>query len=322
MVRRKIDYLRLSVTDRCNLNCLYCTPREKDRFLSPSEILQNEEMVRLVDAFVKSGIKSLRLTGGEPLTRQDIIGLVGTLKSIKGLQDLAITTNGVYLKNLAHQLKQAGLDRINISLDTLKKSRFKYITGVDCFDEVWAGVEESIEAGFNPIKLNVILMKGINEDEIIDFVHLAINRHLIVRFIEFFPVNEKLNKLSNCLVKNIEVKERIIEHFGPIQSVSEIEGNGPAEYYTLKDSKAVVGFISSVSKDFCSECNRIRVDCAGRVSPCLFSGHIRNLKPLLQNKGNETALLKEISDILMIKSRFKKKEVGSCCAIEMSSIGG
>jgi cyclic pyranopterin phosphate synthase len=295
---------------------------EKDRFLSSSEILQNEEMVRLVSAFVKLGIKSLRLTGGEPLTRQDIIDLVGTLKSINGLQDLAITTNGVYLKNLAHQLKQASLDRINISLDTLKKSRFKYITGADCFDEVWAGVEESIGAGFNPIKLNVILMKGINEDEIIDFVRLAINRHLIVRFIEFFPANRRLNKLSNCLVENTEVKERVIEYFGPIQKVSGIQGNGPAEYYAIKDSKAVIGFISNVSRDFCSECNRIRVDCAGRVSPCLFSGHICDLRPLLRNKGNETELLKKISDILMIKPRFRKKEVESCCAIEMSSIGG
>jgi cyclic pyranopterin phosphate synthase len=295
---------------------------EKDRFLSSSEILQSDEMARLVRAFVKLGIKNLRLTGGEPLARQDIIDLVSTLRAIDGLQDLAITTNGVYLKNLARQLKQVSLDRINISLDTLRKSRFKYITGVDCFDEVWAGIEESIKARFNPIKLNVILMKGINEDEIIDFVRLAINRHLIVRFIEFFPTNKRLNKLSNYLVENTEVKEKIIEYFGPIQRVFEIQGNGPAEYYAIKGSEAIIGFISNINRDFCRECNRIRVDCAGRVSPCLFSGHIFDLKPLLRNKGNEAELLKKIGDILMIKPRLRKKEIESCCAIEMSSIGG
>lgn len=310
----KIDYLRFSVIDKCNLNCLYCTPMKKNKFLAIDEILKNEEIVKIIKIFVKLGIKNLRLTGGEPLVKKDIVNLVAMIKSIDGLENLSITTNGVYLKNFIYQLKQAGLDRINISLDSLKKDRFKYITGFDYLNEIWTGIEKSLESGLYPIKLNVILMKGINDDEIIDFVHLSIKHHLIVRFIEFFPANDRVN--NNYLIKNEEVKKRIIEYFGSIQKNLKVQGKGPAEYYNV--STGIIGFISSVSRNFCNECNRIRIDYTGKLFLCLFSKSVCNLKLLLQNNDND--ILDKINKLLMIKSQ--KKEEKFCCSIEMSNIGG
>jgi len=319
---RMVDYLRFSITDRCNLNCLYCAPVERERILAREEVLRYEEIVMLVRAFVKAGIKKLRLTGGEPLGRKNIVDLINMLKTIAGLEEITITTNGVYLENLIDKLKKAGLDRVNVSLDTLKKERFRFITGLDYFDKVWAGIEKALEIGLAPLKLNVIIMKGINDDEITDFVRLAVARQLIVRFIEFFPANKRFNKLAGYLVKNECVKKKITKQFGPMKKVYQIKGNGPSEYYSIANSKGIIGFISNVSSDFCYECNRIRVDCAGRVSPCLFSGHICDLRPFLRNKNGESGLLKIINDIITIKPGFTKKQIESCCGIEMSSIGG
>lgn len=321
-MERKIDYLRFSITDRCNLNCLYCTPLERDKILAREEVLRYEEIITLVRSFVKVGIKKLRLTGGEPLGRKNVVDLISMLKTIGGLEEITATTNGVYLENLADKLKKAGLDRINVSLDTLKRERFKSITGSDCFDKVWAGIERALEVGLSPLKLNVIIMKGINDDEIADFVRLAIERPLIVRFIEFFPANRRFDKLAGYLVKNEFVKEEIIKRFGVMEKVYQIKGNGPSEYYRITDLKGVIGFISNASGDFCSECNRIRVDCAGKVSPCLFSGHICDLNPFLRGRKKERELLEIINDIITIKPRFTKKRIISSCGIEMSSMGG
>ncbi len=321
-MERRVDYLRFSITDRCNLNCLYCIPIERDKILAREEVLRYEEIAMLVRAFVKAGIRNLRLTGGEPLGRKNVVHLVRMLKAIDGLEEITVTTNGVYLENLADKLKEAGLNRVNVSIDTLKKERFKYITGQDCFEKVWAGIERALEAGLAPLKLNVIIMKGINDDEITDFVHLALKRQLIVRFIEFFPTNKRFNKLSGYLVKNEFVKEEIIKQFGRIEKTCDIKGNGPAEYYRIADSQGIIGFISNVNGDLCYECNRIRVDCAGRLSPCLFSGPICGLRPFLRGKKKEGELLKTITDIIKIKPRYTKKQLGPCYEVEMSSIGG
>jgi GTP 3',8-cyclase len=320
-MENNIDYLRLSLTDKCNLNCIYCTPLEKGRFLARNEVLSYEEIVKAVTLFVKAGIRKLRLTGGEPLIKKGIVGLVRMLKDIKGLEEIAMTTNGVYLKNLTVSLKQAGLQRINISIDTLKKDKFKSITGFDFFDDVWAGIKEALEAGFSPVKLNVILIKGINDNEIADFAQLSLDYPLVVRFIEFFPTNKRSMKFSDCLLKSDEVKKEIVEKFGAIESASGVKGNGPAEYYKLNDSKGLIGFISSSSKDFCDECNRIRIDCAGRISPCLFSGYTHDLRPLLRSNQDDKALLEIIQDALKIKSRYRKDKL-QLHQLEMSSIGG
>lgn len=318
---KNIDYLRFSLTDRCNLNCIYCTPLKKSQFLSRDEVLTYEEIVRTVSLFVEAGIKKLRLTGGEPLIKKDLVELVKMLKGIQGLEEIAMTTNGVDLKNLAAELKRAGLDRINISLDTLKRDRFKNITGVDRLEDVMAAIERSLEVGFSPVKLNVILMRGINDDEIIDFARLMKNRPLIVRFIELFPTNKRSDEFSHCLVENERVKEKISAYFGEFKKTSGIKGNGPAEYYKIKDSAGAIGFISNASENFCDECNRVRVDCAGRISPCLFSGYIYDLRPLLRDGSGDDELLAHIKDALRMKSCYNKKRAITS-GIEMSSIGG
>jgi len=316
-----IDYLRLSLTDRCNLNCLYCTPLERSRFLSRDEVLSYEETARAVSIFVKAGVRKLRLTGGEPLIKKDITGLIEMLKKIDALEEITMTTNGVYLKGLAGSLKEAGLDRVNISIDSLKKEKFKSITGFDHFDDVWAGIKESLRVGLNPVKLNVILMKGINDDEVLDFVRLTFEHPVIVRFIEHFPTNKRSLELSGALIKTQVLKERITSHFGAIKKISKVTGNGPAEYYKLRDSEGAIGFISGSSANFCDRCNRVRLDCAGRISPCLFSGPTCDIKPLLRGAQSDEELLKYVKGAFSMKSKFRK-DISKGHQLEMSSIGG
>ncbi len=316
-----IDYLRFSITDRCNLNCVYCTPLDKRRFLDRSEVLSYEQMYRVVKIFTQAGIKKIRITGGEPLFKRDVVSFIEMLKTIKGLEEISMTTNGVCLKSYARQLKEAGLDRLNISLDTLKEERFKTITGFDGFRDVWTGIREALDVGLNPVKLNCIVLKGINDDEIADFVRLTIDYPLIVRFIEFFPTNKRSKELTNLSVANDEIKRKIASFYGELKPFSGIQGNGPAEYYRCHEAKGAVGFISSFTKDFCRACNRIRVDCAGRVSPCLFSGHVYDIKPFLRDNQDDAKLFVYLKNILGKKHAYKNK-TGDHFKIEMSSIGG
>ncbi len=320
-MEKTVDYLRLSLTDRCNLNCMYCTPMEKDKFLSRGEVLSYEEIVKAVGLFVQAGIRKVRLTGGEPLVKKDIAELIKWLKGIKGLEEVTMTTNGVYLKALASKIKEAGLERINISIDTLKKEKFKTITGFDLFDEVWGGIKESLEAGFDPVKLNVILMKGINDDEILDFARLSFEHELVVRFIEFFPTNKRSAKFADLLIKSDDVKKKIREQFGDSEEIPAVKGNGPAKYYKIKGSRGLIGFISGSTDNFCDGCNRIRIDCAGRISPCLFSGYTHDIGALIKSGRSDGALLKCIQDTLQIKSKYRK-DTKENDQLEMSSIGG
>lgn len=318
---KSIDYLRLSLTDRCNLNCIYCTPLEKNHFLSRQEVLSYEEMARVVSLFVKAGVRKLRLTGGEPLIKKNITGLVKMLKGIEGLKEIAMTTNGVGLKDLALPLKDAGLDRINISIDTLDKEKFQAITGFDCFESVWHGIEQSLFAGFAPVKLNVILMRGINDNEVSDFARLIFDYPLIVRFIEYFTTNSRSCRLSQTFIESREIKKRISVCFGKLGHVSGITGNGPAQYYKLQGAKGSIGFISGSSGNFCDNCNRIRLDCAGRICPCLFSRPTHDLRPLLRGGYSQEELLNYIKDVFKIKSGYRK-DISMSHELEMSSIGG
>lgn len=320
-MEKKLDYLRLSVTDKCNLDCLYCNPLEKESFLSRDDVLSYEEMVRLVNLFVGLGIKKVRITGGEPLIKRNITGLIMMLKQINGLEELTMTTNGVFLKDMAYQLKAAGLDRINISIDTLKKERFKTITGKDCFDDVWQGICNAIQAGLRPVKLNVVVMEGVNDDEVLDFARLTFEYPLSVRFVEFFPTTKRSEALSRYIIKNAEIKKRIITSFGHMERTFKIKGNGPAEYYQLKDAQGSIGFISSYSRDFCNQCNRVRLDCAGRISPCLFSGHICDLRKILHGENNDDELSRIIRNVFEMKPGFTK-HIANGYKVEMSSIGG
>lgn len=317
----KIDYLRLSITDMCNLNCLYCTPLTKHEFLKREEVLRYEEITRMVGVFVKAGIRKVRITGGEPLIKKDIIDLVKMLKSINGLEELSMTTNAVDLSGIAWGLKKAGLGRINISLNTLNKKRFELITGFDYFKDVWDGVNQALACGFNTVKLNFIPLRGINDDEIIAFARLALETKLIVRFIELFPVNNRSKELNKHAMTNKEIKQMISGYFGELVPISGVTGNGPANYFRLKGFKGVIGFINSYTENFCSGCSRVRVNCAGRVSPCLFSGYLYDIKPLLRQGIDDSQLLAYIKGIINGKSCHTKDTV-SDYKIEMSSVGG
>lgn len=336
-----VDYLRLSITDRCNLNCLYCTPLERSAFLKRDEVLRYEEISRMVGVFVKAGIKNVRITGGEPLIKKDLPELIKMLRSIDGLKELSLTTNGVNLESCAEALKGAGLDRINISLDTLKRERFQQITGSDSLREALNGINKVIKLGFTPVKLNMIPMQGINDDEIIDFVNFGIKNNLYIRFIEFFPTNIRSQEMRGLTITNKEVKQKIEDKFGELFPIfrhsdpeadkyrlkgknlinDKIIGNGPSQYYRFNNSTIPIGFISSYTENFCNSCNRIRVNCAGRISPCLFSGYRYNLQQLLRNNVGEEELLLYVKKAISEKSCFRKTIFGAP-KIEMSTLGG
>jgi len=316
-----IDYLRLSLTDRCNLNCVYCTPLEKSRYLAREELLTHEEITRAAAAFVKAGVKKIRLTGGEPLIKKDVVKLAGMIKAIPGLKELALTTNGVCLAAMAGDLRKAGVDCVNVSLDTLKRETFKRITGVDRFDKVWSGVQKSLRAGFKRVKLNVVVMGGVNDGEIADFAGLSVDYPLTVRFIEFFPVNKRSVKLEGALLPTAEVKRRIERVYGRLLPAGPVKGGGPARGYRMKGAKGEIGFISGRSGYFCGSCNRVRMDCSGNVYPCLFSPPVHSLRGRLRNGATCAELARHIKKIFLVKSKYRK-DSASAGHIEMSSIGG
>ncbi|HBB67341.1 MAG: cyclic pyranopterin phosphate synthase MoaA [Elusimicrobia bacterium GWA2_56_46] len=316
-----IDYLRLSLTDRCNLNCIYCTPLEKGRYLAREELLTHEEIARAAGAFVKAGVKKIRFTGGEPLIKKNVVELAGMIKAIPGLKELALTTNGVCLAALAGDLRKAGVDCVNISLDTLKRQTFKRITGADRFNEVWSGVQKSLRAGFRRVKLNVVIMNGINDGEIAEFAGLSVEYPLTVRFIEFFPVNTRSVKLTGALLPTAEVKRRIERIYGRLLPAGTVKGGGPARGYSVKGAKGGMGFISGRSGYFCGSCNRVRMDCSGNVYPCLFSPPVHNLRGRLRSGAGCAELARDIKNIFLVKSEYRK-DSASAGHIEMSSIGG
>lgn len=316
-----VEYLRLSLTDRCDLNCIYCTPLEKSGFLPHGELLRHEELARAAAAFVRAGVKKIRLTGGEPLIKKDVLELVRMIRAVPGLRELALTTNGVRLGGLAAGLRAAGLDRVNISLDTLKEKTFRAITGSGGLDKVRDGIRKSLSAGFSRVKLNVIIMRGINDSEIIDFARLSVQHLLTVRFIEFFPANRRSAALAGALVTTAETKKKIEEVFGPLERLPSGPGDGPASVYKLSGAMGNIGFISGRSDNFCGSCNRVRMDCAGKIYPCLFSPATHDLRALLRGGAGDAALTDHIKNIFSVKSGYTKAS-STAGHIEMSSLGG
>ena len=316
-----VDYLRLSLTDRCNLNCAYCTPREKAGYLKHEELLRHEEIARAAAAFVGAGVTKIRLTGGEPLLRKNITGLVKLLKGLPGLKELALTTNGVLLAPLAGELRAAGLDRVNISLDSLSPKVFKEITGSGSLDDAWDGLMAALKAGFTEVKLNVVLLKGLNDAEAPEFARLSIDFPLTVRFIEFYPANERADRLKGSLVTTAETKRLIENAYGPLQLQPPARSDGPAQVYKRSGAKGKIGFISGRSDYFCGNCNRVRMDCTGKVYPCLFSPATHDLKGLLRGGATDDALAEYVKRIFLVKSNYKK-DSATAGHIEMSSLGG
>jgi cyclic pyranopterin phosphate synthase len=297
--QRQINYLRVSVTDLCNLNCGYCSAASMLR-LPRSEVLTYEEIQRLVQIAASLGISKVRLTGGEPLLRADLVELVRMISGIEGIDDISLTTNGVLLGKYTDDLKRAGLARVNVSLDTLKESKFREITGKDNLKEVLAGIEAARRAGLEPVKINMVVLPGINDDEIIDFARLTDNEGWHVRFIEFMPLVPSQAQ-SFGTVPASEIQERIKKALGNLEPHAGKTGNGPARYYRLPDSKGTIGFITPMTEHFCQSCNRLRLTSDGQLRPCLLDDDEVNLKEALRNGANTGELKRLIQQAVALK---------------------
>ncbi len=320
--QRTINYLRISVTDRCNLRCQYCMPEEGIPLIDHEDILRYEEILRLVRVYAQEGITKVRITGGEPLVRKGIVDFIAELSAIPGIRDLSMTTNGVLLKEFARPLKVAGLKRINISLDTLDPETFFRITRRDKFHDVWAGIQEAIKVGFSPVKLNVVIINGTNEKEVFDFARLTLEFPLVVRFIEYMPAGE--SQWNPALVyPNSQIKEQIQE-LGALIPLHDEKNDGPAIRYRLKNSLGEIGFINPISSHFCHLCNRIRLTPDGHLRTCLFHDEEIDLKPFLRN-GCDDEKLREVL-LHALEKKPKQHQIQEAhfkkCQRTMSAIGG
>ncbi len=284
---RVVDNLRISVTDRCNFRCRYCMPEEGMTWLDRSELLSYEEITRLVHIFAGLGVSKIRLTGGEPLMRKDLHLLVEKIARIREIKDLAMTTNGFFLAEQAMNLYKAGLRRINISLDSLDAEKFRLMTRRDHYNKVWEGIKAVESLGIRPIKLNVVLIRGINDDEVPKFAELARSKSYIVRFIEFMPIGSDDDWSMEKVVPSDEVVTVMERHIGRKLMPVEYHGSQPADRYRFEDGQGEVGFISSVSEPFCDHCNRVRITSDGKLRTCLFSLAETDLKFLLRRGASD-----------------------------------
>ena len=284
---RNIDYLRISLTDRCNLRCVYCMPEEGINKLGRNEILSYEEVIKIVKSFAALGIRKIRYTGGEPLIIKDIEKLIYETSIIPGIEDISITTNGIMLYDMAEGLKKAGLKRVNISLDTLNEDKYRSITRGGDINKVLKAIEKCIEIGMTPVKLNVVLIKGLNDDEVLDLINLTKEMPIDVRFIELMPIGEGARYYAEGKMSS----EEVINDYPSLIPV-ENDLHSTATLYRLKDAKGNVGFITPLSCKFCSTCNRIRLSSTGTIKPCLHSKDEIDIRKYIENEVMLTAALK------------------------------
>lgn len=314
---RKIDYIRISVTDRCNLRCRYCMPNGCISFIDKAEILSFEEILRLCKIFAKMGIEIIKITGGEPLVRNSLSELISQIKKIDGIRQVTMTTNGILLEKYINQLINAGLDAVNISVDTLDKSTFKKLTGYDAVSKLKSGIDAACEAGI-PVKINCVPIKGINENELVSIAELAREKVSAVRFIELMPVG--LGIIYQGLSAP-EVQEILECGLGKLYISKEKLGNGPASYMNAQGFKGKLGFIHAISCHFCDECNRIRLTSEGQLKLCLAHDYGVDLKPLLRSNTPDDKIMEIIRRAVLNKPRqhdFGKTEVVK----QMNAIGG
>ncbi len=319
---RSINYLRVSITDHCNLRCQYCTPRGGKT--EHTDLLSYEEILRVVRLAVELGIKKVRLTGGEPLVRRGVMPFIQHLVQVDGLTEIRLTTNGVLLEDMLAGLHESGLEKLNISLDSLLPRRFQEITGFDCFPKVWRGIEKALEMGFPVIKLNVVAMRGVNDDEFIDFARLTINQPLDIRFIEFMPVGlagagqqEKFISVADIMA--------MIAPLGELQPIKSQRLHGPARMFKLPGAAGSLGFISPLSNHFCDTCNRLRLTSQGRLRSCLLTDSEEDLKGPLRAGASDEDIRQLLTKTIINKPKghtlAQGQKTGSCHG-EMSRIGG
>ena len=294
---RTIDYLRISLTDRCNYRCIYCMPEEGVQSMCHTDILRIEEIAHVVRVFSNLGIKSVRLTGGEPLVRKGVVDLVRDINDMPGIKNISLTTNGVLLPRMADQLRQAGLSRVNISLDTLDAEQFHAITRRGYLQEALDGIDAALAAGFNPVKINAVAVRQLHQDYLA-FAKLSIDRPLHVRFIEYMPVGES-SGANGC-------------------------GWGPARYFEFPGAKGTVGFISPMSRHFCGECNRMRLTADGKLRPCLFSDREYDIRGILRSGKPEDQVDRDLADVFRTAIGAKPDDHDDITGTErrMSQIGG
>ena len=279
--QRPINYLRISVTDRCNLRCIYCMPAEGVPLVSHKDILSYEDIYTIVEAATELGIKKIRITGGEPLVRSGLPELIRMLARIGAIDDISMTTNGTMLASCTAELKSAGLQRVNVSLDTLKPDRFKQITRGGNLDDTLQGIAVARAVGLNPVKVNTVVMSGINDDELLDFAAMTIDDGWHVRFIECMPLTNK-DTLTSQFISVRDMKQRL-NSLGKMEPYRASVGNGPAKYYRLPGARGTIGFITPVSEHFCFQCNRLRLTADGKLRACLLSDNEIDLRQPLRD---------------------------------------
>jgi cyclic pyranopterin phosphate synthase len=279
---RRVEYLRISVTDKCNLRCVYCMPLEGLPWLKRDQLLSYEEIRRVVEAMAPLGLRRLRITGGEPLVRRDLPELVGMLSDIPGIEDIALTTNAVLLADQAEALRDAGLTRVNVSLDSLRPERVDAIARrPDAYPRIMEGFDAAERMGFSPLKVNVVLMRGHNDDEIRDFAAITRERPWHVRFIEIMPTTANLDLSATQFISCQEALDQV-RGLGELKPVEGPAGNGPATYYRFPGAPGTVGVITPMSHNFCDQCNRLRLTADGQLRPCLFGDLQTDLRSLLR----------------------------------------
>ncbi len=312
---RNINYLRISVTDLCNLRCKYCMPEGGVYKIKHENIITLEQIQTIAEQFVMLGINKIRLTGGEPLVRKGIVRLVENLSSLDGLNELAMTTNAILLKKYARQLKNAGLNRVNISLDTFNEQKYKEITRGGRLKDVIEGIEEAKKVGLSPIKLNIVLIGGFNDNEIEDFVNLTTEEEIDVRFIELMPMGQTVDWDKDKFISN----DIVLEKIKGLQKIKRQDPSSPASYYKLPGAKGKVGLINPISCKFCDACNRIRLTSQGKLKLCLHSNEEIDLKPSLKDKDN---LRKLLIESINRKPKEHNLEKGDYIDKNMVQIGG
>ncbi len=326
----QVDYLRISLIDRCNFRCQYCMPEGTELdFIAPDNCLSAEELLTLLQAvFIPLGFSRFRLTGGEPLLRPDVVELVRAIACLPQVEDLSMTTNGFLLSRLAPDLYNAGLRRVNISLDSLDPQIFRQVVGgrSDRWTQVWAGIQAAHAVGFDPLKLNVVVIPGVNEHEVLDLAALSIERQWHIRFIEFMPIGNAGLFGERGWVPSEELRQQIRDRWG--LTASQVQGNGPADVFQIPGAKGTIGFISQMSECFCDRCNRMRLSADGWLRPCLLNetGQL-DLKTSLRSGVPLPELRNQVQHLLMLKPEinYKGRESGTAGASytrTMSQIGG
>ncbi|MEW6448206.1 MAG: GTP 3',8-cyclase MoaA [Bacillota bacterium] len=317
--QREINYLRVSVTDRCNLRCRYCLPPEGVPLLPHAEILRLEEIYQVVRASTLLGIRKVRLTGGEPLIRKGLVRLAAMLSDIPEIDDLALTTNGALLASCAQELKEAGIRRVNISLDTLEPERYYWVTRGGDLRDVWRGIDAALAHELHPVKLNTVVIKGFNSDEVAELARLTLKLPVHLRFIELMPFGPAREWAGGGFVPTAQVRAWLESFFGALSEVRKPTGSGPASYYRIGDAIGTIGFISGVSEHICSRCNRLRLTAAGKLKPCLFgNGELDIKRPLRSGAGME-----ELAELIAraIRSKSEQRSIPEMPGL-MSRIGG